>query len=60
MAVFEWDKEKNINNNKTIILLFRRGLKKNIKDELIYDGAKINNLTILIKRVIAINDKLYF
>ena len=60
MAILEWDKEKNIKNNKTIIFLFRRGLKKNIRNKLIYNKIKINNFIILIKRVIAINNKLYF
>ena len=40
--------------------LFRRGLKENIKDELMRDGAEISNLEILIERAIAIDDKLYF
>ena len=40
--------------------LFRRGLKENVKNKLIRDGAIISNFIILIKRVIAIDDKLYF
>ena len=60
MAILKWDKRENINNNEAIISLFCRGLKKNIKNKLIYDGAKINNFIILIKRVITIDVKLYF
>ena len=59
IAILKWDK-KNINNNKTIIFLFRRGFKKNVKNKLICDGVEINNLAILIKKAIAVNDKLYF
>ena len=59
MAVLKWDK-KNINNNGAAVFLFWRGLKKNVKDKLMRDGIKINNLAILIKRAIAIDDKLYF
>ena len=40
--------------------LFHQGLKENVKNKLICDGAKISNLIILIKKAIAINDKLYF
>ena len=59
MAILKWDK-KNINNNKTIISLFRRGLKENVKNKLIYNKTKISNLAILIKKIIAIDNKLYF
>ena len=60
MAIFKWNKEGGINSNKAIISLFRQGLKKNVKNKLIYDRAVINNFVILIKRVIAIDDKFYF
>ena len=40
--------------------LFCRGLKKNIKNELICNKTEISNLAILIKRAITINNKLYF
>ena len=49
-----------MDDNRAIISLFRQGLKENIKNKLIYDKIKINNLVILIKRIIAINNKLYF
>ena len=42
------------------MLLFRRGLKKNVKDELMRNGIVINNFAILIERAIAIDNKLYF
>ena len=60
MAILKWDKKEGINNNETIMSLFHWGLKKNIKNKLIYDGAEINNFIILIKRAIAIDDKFYF
>ena len=40
--------------------LFRRKFKKNIKNELMRDGAEITNLEILIKKIIVIDDKFYF
>ena len=40
--------------------LFRRELKENVKNELIYNEVEINNLAILIKKIIAIDNKLYF
>ena len=60
MAILEWDKKKDVNSNGAIISLFYQGLKENIKNKLIYDKTKISNFTILIKRAITINDKLYF
>jgi hypothetical protein len=39
--------------------MFRRGLKENIKDELMRNGGIINLLDILIRTAIDIDDKLY-
>jgi hypothetical protein len=39
--------------------MFRRGLKENIKDELIRNSGIINSLDILIRIAIDIDDKLY-
>ena len=39
--------------------MFRRGLKDNVKDELIRDRRRIDSLEWLIKAVINIDDKLY-
>ena len=39
--------------------MFRRGLKDNVKDELIRDRRRIDSLERLIKAVINIDDKLY-
>ena len=39
--------------------MFRRELKDNIKDEIIYDGRDNENLTELIKIVIDFDNKLY-
>ena len=40
--------------------LFRRKFKKNIKNKLIRDEIEVINFEILIKKIIVINDKLYF
>ena len=40
--------------------LFYRKFKKNIKNKLMRDEVEIANFEILIKKVIVINDKLYF
>ena len=42
------------------MFLFYRKFKKNIKNKLIRDGTEITNFEILIKKIIIINDKLYF
>ena len=39
--------------------MFRRGLKDNVKDELIRDGRRIDSLERLIEAVINIDNKLY-
>ena len=43
----------------TLITIYRRGLKDNIKDELIRTGARLDDLDILIKESIEIDDKLF-
>ena len=42
------------------MFLFYRKFKKNVKNELMRDGVEIINFKILIKRVIIIDNKLYF
>jgi hypothetical protein len=39
--------------------MFRRGLKENVKDELMRNSGIINSLDILIRTAIDIDDKLY-
>ena len=39
--------------------MYRRGLKENVKDELIRIGGEIRTLEELINEVIKVNDKLY-
>jgi hypothetical protein len=39
--------------------MYRRGLKENVKDELIRTGQKIENLDELIRTTIEIDDNLY-
>jgi hypothetical protein len=39
--------------------IYRRGLKENVKDELIRTGEKIENLDKLIRVIIEIDDNLY-
>ena len=39
--------------------IFRRGLKENVKDELMRNSGIINSLDILIRTAIDIDDKLY-
>jgi hypothetical protein len=39
--------------------IYRRGLKENVKDELIRTGQKIENLDELIRATIEIDDNLY-
>jgi hypothetical protein len=39
--------------------MYRRGLKENVKDELIRTGQKIENLDELIRATIEIDDNLY-
>jgi hypothetical protein len=39
--------------------MFRRGLKENVKDELMRNGGIIDSLDILIRTAIDIDDKLY-
>ena len=48
----DWD-------NVTLMTMFWWELKNNVKDELIRDSTAHNNLNILIKQSININDKLY-
>ena len=42
-----------------LIIIYRRGLKDNIKDELMRTGARLDDLDILIKESIEIDDKLF-
>ena len=42
-----------------MITIFYRGLKDNVKDELIKDRRRIDSLERLIKAVIDVDDKLY-
>ena len=39
--------------------MYRRGLKEHVKDKLIRDGRRIDNLGSLVKVTIDLNDKLY-
>lgn len=48
----EWD-------NASLMVMFRRGLKENLKDELMRDGRELLNMKDLIEVAIEIDDKLY-
>lgn len=50
--VTDWD-------NNALITMFRRGLKENVKDELMRSGGIIATLDVLIRTAIDIDDKLY-
>jgi len=50
--VTEWD-------NNALMTMFRRGLKENVKDELMRSGGIIDTLDVLIRSAIDIDDKLY-
>jgi hypothetical protein len=50
--VTEWD-------TNALMTMFRRGLKENVKDELMRNSGIINSLDILIRTAIDIDDKLY-
>jgi hypothetical protein len=50
--VTDWD-------NNALMTMFRRGLKENVKDELMRNGGIIDSLDILIRTAIDIDDKLY-
>lgn len=41
------------------MVMFRRGLKGNVKDELMRDGAKNDDLDALIQTAIRLDDQLY-
>ena len=51
-VVTEWD-------NNALMTMFRRGLKENVKDELMRNGGIIETLDVLIRTAIDIDDKLY-
>jgi len=46
-------------DDDALMVMFRRGLKDNVKDELMRDGRKNNDLNDLIKTAIDLDDKLY-
>ena len=50
--VTDWD-------DSALMTMFRRGLKENVKDELMRDGRSIEDLDDLIRATIDIDDKLY-
>lgn len=50
--VTDWD-------NNALMTMFRRGLKENVKDELMRNGGIITTLDVLIRTAIDIDDKLY-
>jgi hypothetical protein len=50
--ITDWD-------NNALMTMFRRGLKENVKDELIRNSGIISSLDILIRTAIDIDDKLY-
>jgi hypothetical protein len=48
----DWD-------NASLIMMFRQGLKENLKDELMCDGRELLNMKVLMEVAIEIDDKLY-
>ena len=46
-------------DDDALMVMFRRGLKDNVKDELTFDGAEVTTLDELISRAINIDDKLF-
>ena len=51
-SLADWD-------DVALMTMFQRELKDNVKDKLMRNSARHNNLNILIKRAIDIDDKLY-
>jgi hypothetical protein len=52
LSVTKWD-------DAALMTMFCRGLKENVKDELMHDGRAITDLEDLIEVAINLNDKLY-
>ena len=48
----DWD-------NNTLIVMYRRGLKENMKDEITFDRQAVDTLDELITQAINIDDKLF-
>ena len=48
----DWD-------DNTLMVMYQRGLKENMKDKIIFDGQAVNTLDKLIAQAIDIDDKLF-